>query len=81
MRQERWEKILFMNLSCCCLETGLVVFKVAFTAIQTVKFLSLTASLTIIIPTFFIVMVVVIAKSPSSLTARAGDKTAYLSRT
>jgi len=23
MRQERWEKSLFLNLSCCCLETGL----------------------------------------------------------
>jgi len=22
-RQERWEKSLFLNLSCCCLETGL----------------------------------------------------------
>jgi len=23
MRQKRWEKSLFLHLSCCCLETGL----------------------------------------------------------
>jgi len=23
MQQERWEKSLFLNLSCCCLETSL----------------------------------------------------------
>jgi len=25
-RQERWQKSLFLNLSCCCLETGLKPF-------------------------------------------------------